>query len=102
MASASCARPPSRLEEFAELAKAVGLPLERFQEKIVEAVFAGTRELLVLLPRGNGKTTIFAALALYSLLTTDEPAIYVAAARATRRVSCSTSRVGSPPLTRGH
>jgi phage terminase large subunit-like protein len=43
-------------------------------------VFADRRELLVLLPRGKGTTTLFAAVGVFSLLSTPEPAIYVCAA----------------------
>jgi phage terminase large subunit-like protein len=58
----------------------IGLNLEPFQEMLVEEFFGGCREMLVLLPRGNGKTELFAALALFDLLVTPEPAVYVAAA----------------------
>ena len=57
----------------------LGLPLEPFQRKIVGAITASA-ETVVLLPRGNGKTTLLAALALHHLLTVDRPAVYVAAA----------------------
>jgi len=58
----------------------IGLNLEPFQRMIVEEFFGGCREVLVLLPRGNGKTELFAALALFDLLVTPEAAVYVAAA----------------------
>lgn len=58
----------------------LGLELELFQRAIVDELFSGRRELLVLLPRGNGKTTLFAALALYHLLSTRQPAVFCAAA----------------------
>src|SRR5215211_4917037 len=57
-----------------------GLRLEPFQHEIVREVFSDRRELLVLLPRGNGKTTLMAAVGVFSLLSTPEPAIYVCAA----------------------
>lgn len=73
--------PPSpELARFEEFAEAVGLALEPFQREVLEAVFTGRRELLVMVPRGAGKTTLFAALALFGLLTTAEPAIYIGAA----------------------
>ena len=56
-----------------------GISLEPFQRRVVAELFAH-RELLVLVPRGNGKTSLAAALALYHLLTTPQPAVYVAAA----------------------
>jgi len=58
----------------------VGLEIEPFQRLILSHVFAGRRELLVLIPRGNGKTSLFAALALFHLLSVEAPAIYCAAA----------------------
>lgn len=42
--------------------------LEPFQRAILADYFDGCRETLVLLPSGNGKTTLFAALALYHLI----------------------------------
>ena len=65
---------------FLRLAEAVGLDLEPFQRKIARAYFDGERELLVMLPRGNGKTTLVAAIALHHLLTHPEPAVYAGAA----------------------
>jgi hypothetical protein len=38
------------------------------------------RELLVLLPRGNGKSRLIGTMAVYHLLTTEKPAVYLAAA----------------------
>lgn len=59
----------------------LGLKLEPFQLKIIrELLDANRRELLVLMPRGNGKSSLFAAVAVWHLLTTAEPAVYVAAA----------------------
>lgn len=63
---------------FLDFAEAVGLALEPFQRKIARA--ADVRELLVLLPRGNGKSRLIGTLAVHHLLTTDKPAVYVAAA----------------------
>ncbi len=60
--------------------------IEPFQEEILADYFDGVLETLVLLPSGNGKTTLFAALALYHLLYTParcggaDPAIYIMAA----------------------
>lgn len=64
---------------FRRLCGAVGLELEPFQRRIVREVFAGRRELLVLIPRGNGKTTLFAALALYHLLVVPRARVFLAA-----------------------
>jgi len=73
--------PRSSADRFAEFAgRYCGLRLEPFQELIVREALGDRRELLCLLPRGNGKTTLFAALGLWELLSTREPAVYCAAA----------------------
>jgi phage terminase large subunit-like protein len=59
---------------------AAGLPVEPFQRKIARAAFGPERELVVLLPRGNGKSRLAGALAVHHLLTVPRPAVYVAAA----------------------
>src|SRR5215211_4766449 len=64
--------------EFVRFAEAVGLRLEPFQRRIAKA--AGARELVVLLPRGQGKTTLMAAVALHHLITVPSAAVYCAAA----------------------
>jgi phage terminase large subunit-like protein len=56
-----------------------GLKLEPFQTEIVASHWT-YRETLALLARGNGKTSLAAALAVYHLLTTRRPAAYVGAA----------------------
>lgn len=69
-----------RLADFDRFcAQYVGLRLEPFQRRIVRELFAGRRELLCLIPRGNGKTTLFSAVGLFHALTTRDPAVYVAA-----------------------
>jgi len=72
--------PSADLERFEAFCAYVGLQLEDFQRLILGEIFAGRRELLCLLPRGNGKTTLFSALGLFHLLTTPKPAVYCAAA----------------------
>jgi len=64
---------------FSTFCERVGYHLEPYQRKIARAAFAPERELLVLLPRGNGKTTLMAALAVHHLLTVPRPAVYCAA-----------------------
>src|SRR5437868_13564872 len=64
---------------FSTFCEVVGYRLEPYQRKIARAAFAPERELLVLLPRGNGKTTLMAALAVHHLLTAQRPAVYCAA-----------------------
>lgn len=65
---------------FLKFADFVGLGLEDFQRKIARAYFDGQRELLILLPKGNGKTTLMAAVAVHHLLTHPDPAVYCGAA----------------------
>ncbi len=67
-----------RFAAFAE--RFCGLQLEPFQRVIAGDVFTERRELLVTMPRGNGKTSLLAALALYKLLSTRDPEIYACAA----------------------
>lgn len=68
------------LRGFYAFAEAVGLRLEPFQRKIARTLFAGQRETLVLLPRGNGKSTLLGAVAVHHLLTTPRASAYLAAA----------------------
>ncbi len=65
---------------FSSFAKAVDFPLERWQHRIVRAVYGPEREVLVLIPKGNGKTSLLAALALHELIQGERPAIYCGAA----------------------
>jgi phage terminase large subunit-like protein len=56
--------------------------LEPFQRTLLSDYFAGTRETLALLPSGQGKTTLFAALALHHLLfyrDGDGPEVFIMA-----------------------
>lgn len=64
---------------FLAFAERVGLRLEPFQRRIARAAHE-SRELLVLLARGNGKSRLIGTLAVHHLLTTESPAVYVAAA----------------------
>lgn len=57
------------------------LRLEPFQRFILKMAFkTGRAELLVLLPKGNGKTLLFAALAVFHLLVTDNAECFIGAA----------------------
>lgn len=74
---------PREFEAFAEILLTENggpLRLEPWQRVVLGDYFAGAREVLVLLPKGNGKTTLFAALALYHLLVTPDAKCYIAAA----------------------
>lgn len=48
------------------------MKLEAFQRKMLRDYFAGVDELVICIPKKNGKTTLLAALALYHLLHTDD------------------------------
>ncbi|GAC1406097.1 MAG: terminase large subunit [Mycobacterium sp.] len=54
--------------------------IEEWQAVVLADIMGDVREALVLLPKGNGKTTLFSALALYHLLTTPDAKCYIAAA----------------------
>jgi hypothetical protein len=57
---------PSELAGFKRFcAEILDLRLEPFQVKIAHEVFSDRRETLVLLPRGNGKSTLLAASGLW-------------------------------------
>src|SRR6266542_4568048 len=53
--------------------------LEPFQLEFVEDVFAGHRECWLIVPEGNGKTTLLAGLGLYGLRFASEPSIPITA-----------------------
>src|SRR5262245_35264306 len=76
------ARPPHEVSAFEQFCKAIGLELQGFQKRIAAAAFGPERELLVSLPRGNGKTTLCAALSLYHLLHRPQARVYCVAASA--------------------
>ncbi|MCK9251094.1 MAG: terminase large subunit [Solirubrobacteraceae bacterium] len=54
--------------------------LEPFQRQALRDYFRGARETLLLLPKGNGKTTLLALLALYHLCVQPHADVIVAAA----------------------
>ena len=64
---------------FTDLAERAGLDLEPFQRRIAKAALSDERELLVLLPRGNGKTALQALVALHHLLTVDDAEVFCCA-----------------------
>jgi hypothetical protein len=65
---------------FERFCERIGLHLEPFQRRIAKAATGPEHELVVLLPRGNGKTTLLAALALWHLVVVKGAAVYCAAA----------------------
>src|SRR5215208_16859 len=62
----------TRAAAFERFAASVGLHLEPFQKRIARALCSDVEEVVVLLPRGCGKTTLLASYALWHLLTTDD------------------------------
>lgn len=76
------------LDEFEDFCSKLNLEngsameLEPFQREFLAPYFSGATETAVILPKGNGKTSILAALGLYHLINTDNAdAIIAAAAR---------------------
>ena len=53
--------------------------LEPFQRAFVEDIFAGHKVNWLVVPEGNGKTTLLAALGLYGLRFADQASIPIAA-----------------------
>ncbi len=58
------------------------MSLEPFQRLIVAAYFAGMSEVLALIPKGNGKTVLLAAIAVHHLTTTNAAEAYIGASSA--------------------
>jgi phage terminase large subunit-like protein len=58
------------------------LTLEPFQRLIIASYFAGFSEVLALIPKGNGKTVLLAALAVHHLKTTNAAEAYIGASSA--------------------
>jgi phage terminase large subunit-like protein len=65
--------------DFAPFCRLVGLDLEPFQRRIAKAASGPEREFVGLLPRGNGKSTLLAAIGVHHLLSVEKAAVYVAA-----------------------
>ena len=56
--------------DFEQFCQRLGVDLAPFQRKIASAAFGPERELVCVLPRGQGKTELAALLALHHLTTT--------------------------------
>jgi phage terminase large subunit-like protein len=67
------------VSSFPAFAERVGLRLEPFQKRIAKAAAGPEPEFVALLPRGQGKTTLLAAIALHHLATVENAAVYCAA-----------------------
>jgi phage terminase large subunit-like protein len=72
----------AKIGRFTRFARLCGVELEPFQALVMSEFFSGRRELICLLPRGNGKTTLFALVALWTMLTVKRGDVYVAASTA--------------------
>nr|MBA3261337.1 hypothetical protein [Thermoleophilaceae bacterium] len=70
---------PATFKRFCGL---IELNLEPWQDRIVNEFYSPRRESLFLIPRGNGKTALLAALGLFELLA--DPAAVIVCAAATR------------------
>ena len=67
------------LRGFLDLCERVGFRPEPFQRRIAKAALGPERELVVLLPRGQGKTCLQALVALHHLLTVPDAEIFCCA-----------------------
>ena len=67
------------LAGFGRFCERLGLVLEPFQRTMLRPHFAGGRELVIVVPKKNGKTTLLAALMLYHLQTVPEAECVIAA-----------------------
>jgi phage terminase large subunit-like protein len=68
------------LAQFVQFAKILGIDVEPFQRRDLKPYFDGCRELIVVVPKKNGKTTLLSALMLYHLLVWPEAMCVIAAA----------------------
>lgn len=68
------------MQAFSDFCDRIGLELEPFQKRIARAAHGPESEFVCLLPRGNGKSTLIAAIALHHLVTVKDAAAYCAAA----------------------
>src|SRR5215216_1385995 len=64
---------------FLELCRLVEFPIEPFQKRIARLVLEADREALILLPRGNSKTSLQALVALHHLLTIEHAEVFCCA-----------------------
>lgn len=65
---------------FLNFAAALDVELHPFQRKITRAVFGDAREVVVVIPRGNGKTSLCALIALHHLVTVPDASVSLGAA----------------------
>jgi phage terminase large subunit-like protein len=72
--------PAELAARFKLFCRTIGLRLEPWQDLLVAEFFSPRRESVFLVPRGNGKSTLLAALGLFELVRDPKAAIVVAAA----------------------
>ena len=63
---------PYGVTAFKRFAKLLGLKIHRYQSYLLGLHFDGVTELVIIIPKKNGKTTLMAALALYHLLMVEK------------------------------
>jgi hypothetical protein len=79
---------PYSLADFARFCRGLrteaGKPLvlQAFQRRLLAPYFRGTRETVIVLPTGNGKTTLLAALAVYHMLRVANAQVLIVASAA--------------------
>jgi phage terminase large subunit-like protein len=73
-------RMPYGIRGFRRFAKLLGLKIHPFQGHLLRFYFAGVTELVILIPKKNGKTTLMAALAMYHLLMVPQAEAVIGAA----------------------
>jgi phage terminase large subunit-like protein len=64
---------------FVEFCELVEFPLERYMRRIAKAYFGRSREVVVILPRGNAKTTMGVLIALHHLLSVRGASVVIGA-----------------------
>jgi phage terminase large subunit-like protein len=68
------------LSGFEAFCALIDQPLEPYQRRIARAYFSRAREIAAILPRGNAKTTLAAAVGLHNLLTVRGASVVIGAA----------------------
>jgi phage terminase large subunit-like protein len=83
MALAAPERPETRIEPgyrgFLAFCRLVGFDIEPYQRGIARAAFGDARELVVVVPKGNFKTTMCSLLGLHHLLVTPDAEVRIGA-----------------------
>jgi hypothetical protein len=64
---------------FLRLCRLLGFDIEPYQRRIARAAFGDTRELVVVVPKGNFKTTMCSLIGLHHLLVTPDAEVRIGA-----------------------